>query len=112
MASVWPEPWRVMWAMASSSESTTRDGQDLVEVFGVPVGGLRGLHGRDESRGGGVAAELDPSRKSASAAWGGTAAAIAWCTSSVSAALQTPGRWTLALTMILTAISRSQRAST
>ena len=36
------------------------DGEDLVEVFGVPVAGLGGDHGRHERPAGVVAAELDP----------------------------------------------------
>ena len=51
IASVWPEPWRVMWAIAASIESTTADGQDLVEVLGVPVGRLGGDHCRHDAPG-------------------------------------------------------------
>ncbi len=35
------------------------DGQDLVEVLGVPVGRLGGVHGRHDLAGDGVAAQLD-----------------------------------------------------
>ena len=46
------------------------DRQDLVEILRVPVGRLGGLHVWDELPGGRVAAKLDPSLKSASAAMG------------------------------------------
>ena len=89
------------------------DGQDLVEDTRYPSRPARRASWPARSRGGRVAAELDSlAHQGLRPPWAGKTGAIARWTSSVSAALQTPGRWTLALTMILTAMSRSQRAST
>ena len=56
---MWPEPCRVMCAIACVERVDDGDGQDLVEVFRVPVARLRRDHPRDERPAGVVAAELD-----------------------------------------------------
>ena len=60
----------------------------------------------------GIAPQLDPGIHQGLGGTGQEVAAMSRWTSSVSAALQTPGRWTLALRMIRIAISGSAAAST
>jgi hypothetical protein len=90
------------------------DRQLQVEVLGVPVLLARraDLDAAGARRGALVADQLDPGVAQVGERTGQELAATAASTSSVSAALQTPGRWTLALTAIRRAISRSASAWT
>ena len=117
MASLWPEPWRAMCSSASSSESTTRTAIDEAEELGGVVGlgglGQPGAGVAEQVEAGAVHAQLDALRRAGARPPGaGTTGAASRCTRSVSAALQTPGRCTLALTAIFSAMSRSAPAST
>ena len=49
IASVWPEPWRVMWAIASSIESTTATARILSRYSVSQSAACARLHGRDEA---------------------------------------------------------------
>ena len=84
------------------------------EVLRVPV-----LLARRIDRGAGAAArarsspcDLTPASTSARNKPGSSESATRECTSSVSAALQTPGRWSFAFSTIASAASRSAVAST
>ena len=104
-----------MWSRASSRESTTLTA--IVRLRNsVAVVGLGGLGEAlrvvaEQVEAGPVHAHVDVERRRA-VTRGSTTGAASRCTSSVSAALQTPGRCTLALTTIFTAMSGSAPAST
>ena len=101
-----------MWAMASSIDSTTATARILSRYSVSQSDGSAAFMAGTISRAAGSPRSSTPSRIKARAALGRKVGATDRCTRSVSAALQTPGRCTLALTMILTAMSRSHRAST
>ena len=94
IASEWPLPWRLMCSIASSTRVDDADRHLQRQVLGVPV-----LIGRGADRQVGDAARARVRRRAASrrrraaraARAAGTAPATSAWTSSVSAALQTPG---------------------
>ena len=111
IASLWPEPSRLMIAIASSSDPTTRTARIRSRNSVLKSSGPRrrvGHAGRgQDGRARGVAAQLHaPLCQRGPTAGRSRAAAAAW-TSSCSAALQTPGRCVLALTRISSAMRAS-----
>ena len=93
-------------SIASSAESTTPHGEhEREELLGpVLLGRPRARDAVDAPRTRVVAAQLDAGvAQRAAAPAAGTRRRRAACTSSVSAALQTPGRWVLALSTIASA---------
>src|SRR5690606_13508120 len=83
------------------------DGQDQVEVLGGQPSSVAGSAQGRSSRVRGQPRRVTPWARRASPTRGRKAAATSRWTSRVSMALQTPGRWTLALTAMRRAISRS-----
>jgi hypothetical protein len=110
MASEWPDPKRSMWSMAPSRSSTTAtDKVAPRNSVAKSSSEASAMSGRTER----VAASpsrVTPSR--AAATRGRKAGATARWTSRLSALLQTPGRWVLALTTMDSAMDRSAEAST
>ena len=97
MASLWPEPWRFTWAMASSSASTTatrslRSRNSVAQSSSVatPAPGTT-------ARAAVVAHQLDPVERRRDEPGRNASATDSWTTSD-SAALHTDGRCVLALT--------------
>ncbi len=116
IASVWPEDQSRMWWTAASSDSTTAAAMSY-ERYSVSqssndasttVAGDPSASSSTRSS----PCTVTPASASAASARGRNAAAMSWCTSSVSAALQTLGRCALELTRMSTAMSRSASAST
>ena len=111
MASVWPVPCRLTWAMAASRSSTTatdslrsRNSLEKSSSVAAPISG-------DDGPGPLVAHQL-ARRRGRRPPGAGTRSATAACTTSDSAALHTDGRCVLALTRISRAWSRSAASST
>ena len=107
MASVWPEPNRLTWSMAASSDGTTatlilraRNSRPKSSSVASPIAGTR-------ARAPASPTSSTPCSTSALATAGRKASATASCTTSDSAALHTLGRWVLALTTMSSAPSRS-----
>ena len=100
IASEWPLPCALTCSIASSTESTTPTASIEREELGVPVLvgrlGERRRPGRRRARAARPSTRSStPASRSARSARGQERAAASACTSSVSAALQTPGRWSL-----------------
>ena len=113
IASEWPEPYCVDVVDRLLDGVDDPHGQDQREELLGPVGLASPQRPTDRSRARARRrAARRPARAAPPARAAGTSAATAECTSSVSAALHMPGRWTLALTMIRSAIARSAVAST
>ena len=99
-----------MWSIAASRSSTTatdifiaRNSVAKSSSLASPMPG---------SRARAAASPTSSTPAKAAATRGRNSSATARCTSRVSAALHTPGRWVLALTTMASAMSRSALAST
>ena len=93
-------PYVLTWSIASSTESTTRTARISARNSSPQSDSDAGATDGSIARTRASPRSSTPRERSASRAEGRNDAATEECTSSVSAALHTPGRWTLALTMI------------